>query len=210
MFLFLYSKFRYFLKLYRHRREWRKNNSHNRTIASTFFPADKVKVGKHTYGDLHIQSQRDFEEGLNIGNYVSIARGVWFLLGGNHFYKRFSTYPFIAIFENADIIETYTKGKIIVEDDVWFGVEAFIMPGVKIGQGAIVAARSVVTKDVPPYAIVAGNPAMVVKFRFPPETIERLLQIDFSKLDPSVVLNFRDLYKAENSFDELLDKLPKK
>ncbi len=195
------------MRLHRHRVQWRKLNAHNRTIASTFFPIDKVKVGKFTYGDLHIQSQNDEGEGLEIGHYCSIARGVCFLLGGNHYYKRFTTYPFKAIFIGDHIIETTTKGKIIVGDDVWIGVEAFIMPGVKIGQGAIVAARSVVTKDVPPYAIVGGNPAAIIKYRFPYEVIEKLLRIDFSKIEPQTILENAKAYEKENDFEEILSLL---
>ncbi len=180
---------------------------HNRTIASTFFPIDKVKVGKYTYGDLHIQSQNDYDEGLEIGHYCSIARGVCFLLGGNHYYKRFTTYPFKAIFIGDHIIETTTKGKIVVGDDVWIGVEAFIMPGVKIGQGAIVAARSVVTKDVPPYAIAGGNPARVIRYRFDDNKIQQLLQIDFSKIEPDVILKNTEAYEREDDFEEIIKLL---
>lgn len=201
---FLYRKAAYFLKLHQHRKRWRKANLHNRTIASTFFPLDRVKVGNHTYGDLHIQSQNDFGEGLEIGHYCSIARGVTFLLGGNHYYKRFTTYPFKAIFIGDHIIETSTKGKIVVSDDVWIGVEAFIMPGVNIGKGAVVAARAVVTKDVPPYAIVGGNPARIIKYRFDDLKIQKAMSIDYSKLSPQSILDNTNLYEDEESFDEIL------
>jgi acetyltransferase-like isoleucine patch superfamily enzyme len=204
---FLYRKAKYFLQLHKHRTDWRKQNQHNRTIASTFFPKEKVTIGKYTYGDLHVQSQNDVGEGLEIGHYCSIARGVCFLLGGNHYYKRFSTYPFQAIFIGDSIIETTTKGKTIVGDDVWFGVEAFIMPGVKIGKGAIVAARAVVTKDVPPYAIVGGNPAAIIKYRFKEELIEKLMKLDFATFDPQIVLKNEAAYKREEDFDEIIGLL---
>lgn len=209
MLKFFVSKAKQYLSLHRHRVEWRKLNAHNRTIASSYFPKDKVKVGKYTYGDLHIQSQKDYNEGLEIGNYVSIARDVWFLLGGDHCYKRFSNYPFRAIFIDDSIIETTTKGKIIVEDDVWIGTEAFIMPGVKIGQGAIIAAKAVVTKHVPPYSIVGGNPAKIIKYRFKEELINKLLKVDFSKLPPNVILENEELYLKEEDFDDLLSIIEK-
>lgn len=205
----LYSRAKYYLSLYRHRVQWRKLNAFNRTIASTFFPIDKVKIGKHTYGDLHIQSQNDEGEGLEIGHYCSIARGVWFLLGGNHMYKRFTTYPFKAIFIGDYIIETTTKGKIIVEDDVWIGTEAFIMPGVRIGRGAIVAARAVVVKDVPPYAIVGGNPAVVIKYRFSEELIKQASLIDYANLDPKMILEHEEAYQQEGDFTKILVILEK-
>jgi len=69
------------------------------------------------------------------------------------------------------------KGDTVIGNDVWLGYEATIMPGIKIGDGAIVAAKSVVTKDVPPYAVVGGNPANVLRQRFPAETINLLLEI---------------------------------
>lgn len=69
------------------------------------------------------------------------------------------------------------KGDTVIEDDVWIGYEATVMPGVKIGSGAIIASKSVVTKDVPPYAVVGGNPAQVIRMRFDEETIRELLDI---------------------------------
>lgn len=204
---FLWRKGKYFLSLHKHRVDWRKLNVHNRTIASTFFPIDKVKVGKYTYGDLHIQNHNEANEGLEIGHYVSIAKGVQFLLGGNHCYKRFTTFPFRAIFISDKIIETTSRGKIVVEDDVWIGTEAFIMPGVKIGKGAIVAARSVVTKDVPPYSIVGGNPAAVIKYRFSEDNIRKAMSIDFATLSPQTILDNIPLYEKEEDFDAILKLL---
>lgn len=197
----LYSKIRQYLKLRKHRQAWRQRNAHNRTIATSFFPLDKVTVGNHSYGDLVIISYGEENEGLQIGHYVSIANGVKFLLGGNHYYKRFTTYPFIAKFIDHKYVETWTKGKIIIGDDVWIGTDAFIMPGVTIGKGAIVGACAVVTKDVPPYAIVTGNPASIIKYRFDEESIKKALAIDFSKLEPDAVKSNLSLYKQESFFD---------
>ena len=92
----------------------------------------------------------------------------------------FSTYPF-AVF-GAPWTEAYepewpNKGDTVVGNDVWFGHESIIMPAVTIGDGAIIGTRAVVTKDVPPYTIVAGNPARIIKARFDEETIKKLLQI---------------------------------
>lgn len=186
-----------YYNLFKHKKTWRQNNSHNFTVALGFFSINKVKVGNYTYGDLEIISYGEENEGLEIGNYVSIANGVQFLLGGNHYYKRFTTYPFQAKFGSPKLLDTWSKGKIVVEDDVWIGTEAFIMSGVTIGKGAVVGARSVVSKNVPPYAIVAGNPAKIVKYRFDEGRIKELELLDFSKITPQQILQDLNSYKAE-------------
>jgi acetyltransferase-like isoleucine patch superfamily enzyme len=204
------NKIKAYLRLSKHRKLWRKNNSHNTTIAITFFPQEKIKVGKYSYGDLHITSFGEPNEGLEIGHFVSIASNVKFLLGGNHRYKRFTTYPFIIKLKDPSVVEAVSKGKIIVEDDVWIGTEAMIMSGVRLGKGCIIAARAVITQDVPPYAIVAGNPAKVVKYRFDETAIAQAGKIDFSALDPQDILQNPDLYNNESGFEELINFLKNK
>ncbi len=121
---------------------------------------------------------------LIIGKFCAIAEGARFIMNGaNHAMSGFSTYPF-NIFghgweEGFDpkSWEREVRGDTVIGNDVWIGMEAVIMPGVKIGDGAIVAAKAVVTHDVPPYAIVAGNPAKPVKARFDEWTVKRLLSI---------------------------------
>lgn len=120
---------------------------------------------------------------LVIGKFCAIARGVKFIMNGaNHSMSGFSTYPFY-IFANGwesaapEAGDLPYKGDTIIGSDVWIGYEALIMPGVKIGNGAIISSRSVVTRDVPAYAIVGGNPAQVIKSRFPSEMVERLQQL---------------------------------
>lgn len=119
---------------------------------------------------------------LVIGKFTAIAEGARFIMNGaNHAMSGFSTYPF-NIFgggweEGFDETtwERELRGDTVIGNDVWIGMEAVVMPGVTIGDGAIVAARSVVTHDVPPYAIAAGNAARVVKMRFDKQTVRRLL-----------------------------------
>lgn len=106
---------------------------------------------------------------------------------GDHKLDGISTYPF-PIFQQGwenvfNIFDLPVKGDIIVGNDVWFGYDSLIKGGVKIGDGAVIATRAVVVKDVPPYAIVAGNPAKVVKMRFDDKTIERLLHISWWEWD---------------------------
>jgi virginiamycin A acetyltransferase len=104
--------------------------------------------------------------------------------GGNHKTSGFSTYPFY-IFRNGwekvspKSGELPFKGDTIIENDVWIGYDATIMPGVNIGNGSIIGSKSVVTKDVPAYSIVAGNPAKVIRYRFDKETIKNLLTISW-------------------------------
>ncbi len=124
----------------------------------------------------------DFEgDKLIIGKFCAIACGVKFIMnGGNHRTDWFTNYPF-PIFGNGweeAMPENWpNKGDTIIGNDVWLGYEALIMPGIKIGHGAIVATKGVVTRDVEPYTIVGGNPAQVIRKRFEDQTIEELLEI---------------------------------
>ena len=89
------------------------------------------------------------------------------------------------------------KGAIIVDDDVWIGESAIIMAGVHIGRGAVIGAGAVVTKDVPPYAVAVGTPAKVVKYRFHYETIDKLLRIDFNKINKEEIVNNLPLFEEK-------------
>ncbi len=112
---------------------------------------------------------------LYIGDYVCIAAEVVIMMGGNHNHRLdwFCLYPFIE-----DItISHQSRGDTIIADGVWIGMRAMIMQGVTIGEGAVIAANSVVTKDVPPYAIVGGSPARIIKYRFDENTVQRLLAL---------------------------------
>ena len=116
---------------------------------------------------------------MQIGSFCSIASGVIILLGGEHRADWITTFPFSILWDGARGVKGHpkSKGDVIIGNDVWIGLEAVIMSGVKIGDGAVVGARSVVTRDVPPYSVAAGNPARVIMKRFDDETIERLLRI---------------------------------
>lgn len=124
------------------------------------------------------------EERLIIGKFCSIACGAKFLFNcANHTLGSFSTYTFPLFYEEwgldkANVTDAWdNKGDIIIGNDVWIGYEAVIMAGVRIGDGAIIAARAVVTKDVPPYTIVGGTPAREIRKRFDEATTERLLRL---------------------------------
>lgn len=152
-----------------------------------------IIVGDYTYYDDPANPEK-FEENvlyhydffgdrLVIGKFCAIAPRVKFIMNGaNHKMKAFTTYPF-GLFRNGwengipGIEELPFKRDTEVGNDVWIGMESIIMPGIKIGDGAIIAAKSVVTKDVPPYTIVGGNPATIIRKRFSDDVIELLLKI---------------------------------
>lgn len=156
-----------------------------------------IEVGDYTYYDDPLGPER-FEEAcvlyhydfigdrLIIGKFCAIATDVRFIMNGaNHAMTGFSTFPF-NIFGEAwrdgfdfATVEAGFRGDTIVGNDVWLGMEALIMPGVKIGDGAIVAARSVVATDIPPYAVYGGNPARLIRRRFDDGTVARLLSVSW-------------------------------
>ncbi|WP_342120272.1 glycosyltransferase [Pseudoduganella sp. OTU4001] len=152
---------------------------------------NRITVGRRSYGGLTLWMFGSPEEALHIGHYVSIADDAKFLLGGGHATDGFSTFPFQAKFFATT--EALSKGPIVIGDDVWIGYHCTILSGVTIGQGAVVAAGSVVTKDVPPYAVVGGTPAQVIRYRFTPEVIEKMLTLDYSQLSDETILRNRDL-----------------
>lgn len=128
----------------------------------------------------YLDKKRKDVDRLIIGKYCSIGSGAVFMMGGNQGHRSdwVSTFPF---YYQANIFKQssnpYEKvGDTIISHDVWIGSEAMIMSGVKIGIGAIIAGRSVVTKEVEPYAIVGGNPASFIKYRFSKEIREKLLK----------------------------------
>jgi len=136
----------------------------------------QYQIGRGTYGDLEVFS---WGEGttLTMGSYTSVAAGVKVFLGGEHRIDWVTTYPFNVLSEAAKQYTGHpkTKGDVEIGSDVWIGTEALILSGVTIGDGAVIGARAVVARDVPPYAVVAGNPARLVKFRFEQTVIDQLL-----------------------------------
>ena len=187
---------------------WKQKNAHNFTLPAKFFPMDRVSIGKNTYGTIDVLFSNP-QGSLIIGNYCSIADGVKFLHSTDHALNRISTYPFKSMLLSGELESLY-KGDTVVEDDVWIGYGATILSGVRIGQGAVIAAGAVVNKDVPPYAIVGGVPAKVIKYRFSPELIDEMLKIDYSKLDVDAIRQHEaQLYEPLES-KEQLSWLPKK
>jgi virginiamycin A acetyltransferase len=150
--------------------------------SASFFMKDnkryaKYEIGDWTYGKPRIRSWREGAT-FKIGRFCSIADGVTILLGGEHRVDWVTTYPVNILFggERVPGLPT-TKGDVVIGNDVWIGQDALILSGVQIGNGAVIAARSVVKEDVLPYSIVAGNPAQHIKFRFSKSVIDDLQDI---------------------------------
>ena len=149
-------------------------------------------------------------EKLIIGKFCSIACGTKFLFNcANHSLKSLSTYTFPLFYEEWELEKSNittawdNKGNIVIGNDVWIGYEAVIMAGVHIGDGAIIAARAVVTKDVPPYTIVGGTPAKEIRKRFDAEVIQQLLLLKWWNWSTDKIRKCLP-YIAEGKLDELL------
>lgn len=155
-----------------------------------------ITVGEYTIYNDFVHDPRDFQSNnvlyhypvnhdrLVIGRFCSIACGARFLFNSaNHAMASLSTYPFPLFWEEwgldrAEVASAWdNKGDIVVGNDVWIGYEAVILAGVTVGDGAVIAARAVVTRDIPPYTIVGGVPAKPIRRRFPEDTIRRLLAL---------------------------------
>lgn len=162
---------------------------------------NNVKMGKHSYvnSNSHLRN-------VKIGNFTSIGSNV--IIGvGTHPTSLVSTHP--AFYSNNKGFKTYADKNYFDEypyveigNDVWIGSRATILGNVKIGDGAIIAYGAVVTKDVPPYAIVGGIPAKIIKYRFSTEIIERLLHIKWWNMDSSVLEKFF-LFFTKNDFNSI-------
>ena len=176
-------------------------------------------TGKYSYGIDNINI-RSWGEGahLFIGGFCSIARNQTIFLGGNHRTDWTTTFPFGHIFNeafpagqiNGGHGHPATKGHVIIENDVWIGEGCTIMSGIRIGSGSIVAAKSVVTKDVEPYTIIGGNPAKPIKQRFPQHIIQQLLEIrwwDRSDDDINKIVPLLQMPTTEEILGEIVTTL---
>jgi acetyltransferase-like isoleucine patch superfamily enzyme len=197
----MFSSLRQSLALRNFRRQWRLRNAHNATVAEQAFDVSKVSVGNYTYGGLFVVNTNYPNESLSIGHFCSIASDVKFFLAGNHFLDRLTTFPVRRVFLGERQKDGCSKGPITIGSDVWIGTGAWFLSGVTVGQGAVIGAGAVVAKDVPPYAVVVGSPAKVVKYRFSPEIVRLLLEIDYSRLGKAVVLKNIELM-TDRSFSE--------
>jgi virginiamycin A acetyltransferase len=176
----------------------------------------QLEIGEYTYYDdfedvnrflKNVKYLFDFTgDKLIIGKFCMIASGVEFIMNGaNHLTQSVSTYPF-AIFgegwENAMEGKEYPyKGDLVIGNDVWIGYGATIMAGVTIGDGAIIASKALVTKDVSPYTIVGGNPAKEIRKRFDALTIDHLLKVQWWNWTPERITNFLHILTGNNPLE---------
>lgn len=145
---------------------------YSKTIREIYRIHHGINVGLYSYGCFFNDSIRP---GVSIGRYCSISHGVS-IMDANHPLHHKSTHPFFYEPSYKYVKESYIQHiPIVIENDVWIGKNSIIIPSVRrIGNGVVIAAGSVVTKDVPSYAIVAGNPAKIIRFRFQQEVIDNL------------------------------------
>lgn len=160
------------------------------------------EIGDHSYG-MPIVKYGTKDTPLKIGKYCSFGENIKIYLGGNHNMNRVTTYPFGTFKKvwglDKNINETaLSKGGVTIGNDVWVADGATIMSGITIENGAVIATNSVVTKDVPAYAVVAGNPAKIVKYRFDEQTIEKLLASNWWNLPDDKIKQLIPLLLSED------------
>lgn len=188
----------YKIKVLNSYRQWRKRNPNNHSSVWSITNLNCIKVGNGTYGTINAEISRP-DAKLIIGNYCSIGKNSFFLLCIDHPTTLISSYPFKS-FQGNKNEDAISKGDIIVDDDVWICHGSIILSGVHVGQGAVIAAGSVVSKDVPPYAVVGGVPAKVIKYRFTQPVIDYLLTFDYGALTDEMIRSHIDsLYKSLDS-----------
>lgn len=187
-------------------KKWRKFNRHNFIEPANIFDYNLVKVGIGTLGHLDITAFGNKNEKLIIGNYCSIARNVEFILGGEHDFNNLTTFEFSVKYLKQSS-KSITKGPIIIGNDIWIGRGSTILSGVHIGNGAVIGACTVVRKNIPPYAIVVGNPMRIVGYRFSEEIIQTLEAIKpYDRLSLNSILKNINLFEEKPSKD-ILDKI---
>jgi acetyltransferase-like isoleucine patch superfamily enzyme len=159
-----------------------------------------VTVGRHSYG-YEEHTFRVFTQGARIemGAFCSIGPDVQILVGSEHVTTRATTFPLSArLFDPAggNFADVVDRGSTVIGNDVWLGLGALVLSGVMVGDGAVIGARAVVSKAVPPYAVVVGNPAEIVRYRFDEETRLRLLVLRWWDWSDEQIMAFRQWFMS--------------
>ena len=192
-----------------------RSQGHSTVYLKNVVDDPSISVGDYTIYDDFVRDPRDFQrnnvlyhypinrERLVIGKFCSIACGAKFLFNSaNHTLRSLSTYIFPVLFEEwgldvERIPEAWdNRGDIVIGNDVWIGYEAVVLAGVTIGDGAVIGTRAVVTRDVPPYTIVGGVPAKLIRTRFPEKTIQQLLELRWWDWPPERVASGIDAIQS--------------
>lgn len=171
-----------------------------------------VKIKYASVADYTYISNNTDVENATIGKFCSIADHCRIGMA-NHTLDLLSTSPVFTLANNAakakwvaNNVDTKSSKKVIIGNDVWIGSHALILGGVKIGDGAVIGAGAVVTKDVPPYAVVGGVPARIIKYRFSQEIIDKLLEIKWWNLPENILKENIKLFQTDNITFDLLQK----
>ena len=173
-----------------------------------------IYQGKQFSPKLSIGSNFSMQQNCHIGCIDSISIGKNVLLGSNiyitdHYHGEITKEALVL----PPIFRPLSSRPVKIGNNVWIGDKVTILPGVTLGQGCVIALGSVVTKNVPPYVVVGGVPARVIKYRFPANIIKKLLKINFSKLDKQLFMQHKDLFNQkcnDQNIDEILKYLPQK
>lgn len=170
-----------------------------------------IPRGKHTYGpEPKIMGVPDIAAGSKIGKFCSIADNLQFIVRGAHMIDWVTTYPFQALWNvNVPLHDLPPHSPIIIGNDVWVAENVKIKQGVTIGDGAILATECFVTKDVPPYALVGGNPAKIIRYRFSEDQIKELLEIKWWDWEDKDIFEIVPLLTSKN-IDEFITKAKNK
>jgi virginiamycin A acetyltransferase len=167
-----------------------------------------IELGEHSYkGSVTVQVWNNKSAVVKVGKFCSLANNIRFIIDGNHKMTGFSTFPFKEVKGWDCPVNVWGKDHPIVGNDVWIGQDVVIYSGVKIGNGAVIAGQSVVTKDVPAYSLVAGNPARVKKYRFSEEIIKDLEELKWWDL-PLDTIKTRLIPYAED-MEKFIEELRK-
>lgn len=192
--------------------QWNRRNPHNTVRPVGYVPLHLVTVGAYSYGQLRVIVYRPdtVQCTVRIGNFVSISSDVRFILDGNHPMDTYTTYPLKSMLTGERAAEdANSKGDILIEDEVWVGHNVTFLSGVRVGRGAIIAAGSVVTKDIPDFTVAGGVPARLIRRRFGDEmerrvASRRLIEIPRHVIESNLALFYRPLDEATMSDIERL------